>query len=69
MNFIYKWISAGCSSQPWVITLKGLTTILMNKMSGIFYSSDPLLNSSKIPLMLSVTSFSKGFILSFALLT
>lgn len=69
MNFIYKWISAGCSSQPLVITLKGLTTILMNKMSGIFCSSDPLLNSSKIPLMLSVTSFSKGFILSFALLT
>lgn len=45
MNVIYKWISAGCGPQPWVITLKGLTTILVSKMSGIFYSSDPLLNS------------------------
>ena len=69
MNFIYKWISAGCGSQPWVITLKGLTTILMSKMSRIFYSSNPLLSSSELPLTLSVTSFSKHFLLSFALLT
>lgn len=68
MNFIYKWISAGCGSQPWVNTLKGLTSILMSSMSGISYSSDPQLNSSKWPLMLSVTSFSKDFLLSFGLL-
>lgn len=31
MNFIYKWIAAGCGSLLWVITLKGLKTILWVK--------------------------------------